>query len=206
MGKGLFLRSKNHTWWVTTFAAGPKNSWLTYAADSSSALVCLAWELGVRRSPLGYVALAGVSGYLAWGLSEYAFHRWLYHQPHGMLVDGHRIHHEDPLVLIAMPWFMTTATVLGLWYLCSVVLRLPLFSACVAGWLEGSLWYSLIHHSHHHWGIRNPWLRKLRAHHHIHHQCPEFNFGVTMRLWDIAFGTRYREQAYLPRVKGGSPP
>ncbi|SRR5216684_7030382 len=64
MGKGLFLRSKNHTSWVTTFALGSKNSWLTYAADSSSALVCLAWEIGVRRSPLGYVALAGVSGYV----------------------------------------------------------------------------------------------------------------------------------------------
>jgi len=88
MGKGLFLRSKNHTWWVTTFASGPKNSWLTDAADSSSELVCLAWEIGVRRSPLAYVALAGVSGYMAWGLSEYAFHRWLYHQPHGILEDG----------------------------------------------------------------------------------------------------------------------
>jgi hypothetical protein len=62
MGRRLSLRSKNQTWWVTTFALGPKNYWLTYAADSSSALLCLAWEIGVRRSPLGYVALAGVSG------------------------------------------------------------------------------------------------------------------------------------------------
>lgn len=58
-----------------------------------------------RRSPLGYVALASVSGYMAWGLSEYAFHRWLYHQPHCILGDGHRIHHENPSVLIVMPWF-----------------------------------------------------------------------------------------------------
>ena len=57
MGKGLFVRSKNHTWWVTTFALGPKNSCLSYAADSSSAVVCMAWELGVRRSPLGYPLL-----------------------------------------------------------------------------------------------------------------------------------------------------
>jgi sterol desaturase/sphingolipid hydroxylase (fatty acid hydroxylase superfamily) len=206
IGESLSLSSERRRWWVTKFALGPKNYWPSYVADSSSALFFVAWEIGIRRSPLGDVALAGASGYMMWGFSEYAFHRWLYHQRHGILAEGHRVHHEDPVVLIAMPWFMTTATVLGLWYLCSVVLRLPLFSACVAGWLAGSLWYSLVHHSHHHWGIRNPWLRKLRAHHHIHHQCPEFNFGVTMRLWDIAFGTRYREQAYLPRVRGGSPP
>jgi hypothetical protein len=29
------------------------------------------------------------------------------------LGQGHRVHHEDPGVLIAMPWFMTTATVLA---------------------------------------------------------------------------------------------
>ena len=28
-----------------------------------------------------------------------------------------------------------------------------------------------------------------------HHQFPEFNFGVTMRLWDNVFGTRYRKFA-----------
>jgi sterol desaturase/sphingolipid hydroxylase (fatty acid hydroxylase superfamily) len=206
MGKGLFLRSKNHTWWVTTFALGPTNSWLTYAADSSSALLCLAWEIGVRRSPLGYVALAGVSGYMAWGLSEYAFHRWLYHQPHGILGDGHRIHHEDPLVLIAMPWFMTPTTVFGLWYLCSVMLRLPCFAAGLAGWLAGSVWYGLVHHSLHHGAMRNPWLRTLRVSHRIHHHFPEFNFGVTMRLWDSVFGTRYRKRAHVPRVAGGSQP
>jgi sterol desaturase/sphingolipid hydroxylase (fatty acid hydroxylase superfamily) len=139
---------------------------------------------------------------MMWGLSEYAFHRWLYHQRRGLLADGHRIHHEDPEVLIAMPWFMTTATVFGLWYLCGVVLRLPLISACVAGWLAGSVWYSLVHHSHHHWNLRQSWLRQLRAHHRIHHECPEFNFGVTMRLWDNVFGTRYRKRAHLPRVEG----
>jgi dihydroceramide fatty acyl 2-hydroxylase len=193
MGKGLSFRSKNHMWWVTTFALGPRNYWLTYAADSSSALFFLAWEIGVGRASLGDVALAGMSGYMLWGLSEYAFHRWLYHQRHGMLADAHRVHHEDPGALIAMPWFMITATVFGLWYLCSVILRLPSFAAGLAGWLVGSVWYGVVHHSHHHWATRIPWMRKLRVHHRIHHHFPEWNFGVTMRLWDNAFGTGYRK-------------
>ena len=186
---------------MTNFALGRKNYWLSVVA-ASSAPFFLAWEIWVRHSPLGDVAVAGASGYMLWGLAEYAFHRWVYHQRHSILGDAHRIHHDDPGVLIAMPWFMTTTTVFGLWYLCAVVLRLPLSSAGLAGWLAGSVWYSLVHHSHHHWDIRQSSLRKLRAHHYIHHEFPEFNFGVTMRLWDNIFGTRYRGRAYLPN--GGS--
>jgi sterol desaturase/sphingolipid hydroxylase (fatty acid hydroxylase superfamily) len=107
-------------------------------------------------------------------------------------------------MLIAMPWLLTAPTIFGLWYFCAVVLRLPLSSACLAGWPAGSVWYSLVHHSHHHWDIRTSWLCKLRAHHRIHHRFPEFNFGVTMRLWDNVFGTRYRGRAHLPQDKGGS--
>jgi sterol desaturase/sphingolipid hydroxylase (fatty acid hydroxylase superfamily) len=95
-----------------------------------------------------------------------------------------------------MPWLMTGPTMFGLWYLCAVVLRLPLASACLAGWLAGSVWYSLVHHGLHHRDIRLSWFRTLRAHHRIHHQCPAFNFGVTMRLWDSAFGTRYRGRVF----------
>jgi hypothetical protein len=92
---------------VKKFALGRKNYWLS-VADASSAPFFLAWEIWVRHSPLGDVALAGASGYMVWGLSEYAFHRWVYHQRHGILGYGHRIHHEAPGMLIAMPWLMTT--------------------------------------------------------------------------------------------------
>ncbi len=190
---------------VTKFALGRTNYWLS-VADALGAPFFVAWEIGVRHAPLVEVALAGGSGYLVWGLAEYAFHRWLYHQRHGILADGHRIHHADPEMWIAMPWFMTAPTIFGLWYLGAVVLRFPLSSAGLAGWLAGSVWYSVVHHSHHHWDPRQWWLRKLRAHHQIHHECPEFNFGVTMRLWDNALGTRYRGRAYVPRVEGGRQP
>ena len=199
----LVLSATRRKWLLTTFAVGRTKYWVS-VADASSAPFFLAWEVWVRHSPLGDVALAGASGYMLWGLSEYAFHRWLYHQRQGILGEGHRLHHEDPRMLIAMPWLMTAPTMFGVWYLCAVVLRLPLASACLAGWLAGSVWYSLVHHSHHHWDIRQSWLRTLRAHHRIHHQFPEFNFGVTTRLWDNVFGTRYRKQAHLPRVEAGS--
>jgi sterol desaturase/sphingolipid hydroxylase (fatty acid hydroxylase superfamily) len=121
-----------------------------------------------------------------------AHHRWLYHRPDSILGDAHRIHHDAPRTLLAMPWFITTAAIFGLWYLGACVARISLLSAGIAGWLAGSVWYSVLYHSHHQWDIRIRWLRRLRTHHRIHHRFPTVNFGVTMRLWDSAVGTRYR--------------
>ena len=44
----------------------------------------------------------------------------------------------------------------------------------------------------HHWSPGGAWMRGLRAHHRVHHKFPDCNFGVTMRLWDDVFGTRFR--------------
>jgi len=177
---------------VAKLAVGQGNYWLSYVVDASGVVFSLAWEIAIRRSSLRDVAVAMIAGFLLWGLFEYVFHRWIYHRPRSILGDAHRMHHDAPRTLLAMPWFITAATIFGLWYLGASLLRLPLFSAGIAGWLTGSAWYSVLHHSHHHWDIRSRWLRRLRTHHRIHHRLPDVNFGVTMRLWDSAFGTRYR--------------
>ncbi len=174
------------------YALGAKNYWFTFIADTSTALFFLIWAFEVGHAYSFYIALAAFAGYLIWGLSEYIFHRWIYHQAEGVFGDGHRIHHEEEDVLIAMPWFMTTLLMFALWYAFAVRLNFPLFAACLAGWLFGFVWYSVVHHSHHHWNIQNTFMRKLKAYHRVHHQLPETNFGVTMRFWDIVFGTRHR--------------
>lgn len=184
-------------WGMNKFALGSGNYWFTFVADASSALFFLIWTFLQGSRPVT-VVLSAVVGYLLWGLSEYVFHRWIYHQPEGIFGEGHRIHHEKDQVLIAMPWFMTTGAVFALWYLISVKLALPLFSASLAGWLAGFVWYSLVHHSHHHWSLNGPVMRRLKAYHRVHHQFPEFNYGVTMRFWDAVFGTRYKRSASEP--------
>ena len=192
MGKPPSFGKKAKNWGLETFALGAKNYWFTFIADTSSAIFFLIWQIQHERDRLLFAASAFVVGYVLWGLSEYIFHRWIYHQPEGVFGDGHRIHHEQDLVLIAMPWFMTTLSVFGLWYLIAVKLHFPFFSGCLAGWLAGFIWYSLVHHSHHHWNIENFWMRKLKAYHRVHHQFPDCNDGVTMRFWDVLFGTRHR--------------
>jgi sterol desaturase/sphingolipid hydroxylase (fatty acid hydroxylase superfamily) len=194
MRKGLTLPLNEATrqWILANLASGSKNYWFTFLADSASALFFLGWELNSSHPHPTFAFLALALGYGTWTLTEYGFHRWLYHDPHGVLGDGHRLHHDQPLAPLAMPWFLTTLFVFTLWYVCALILRWPFFSAGLAGWLLGFVWYSLIHHSHHHWNFRNSWMRKLKAYHRVHHQLPGVNFGVTMRFWDTAFGTLHR--------------
>ncbi len=187
------LSANARKWLLENFALGVKNYWFTFIADSSSALFFLAWDLFAKHERPLFALAALALGYFLWGLTEYIVHRWVYHQPDGIFGDGHRMHHEDALALIAMPWFMTTISVFGLWYVVAEVLRVPRFSAGLAGWLAGYVWYSLVHHSHHHWDIRSVWMRKLKAYHRIHHQFPDRNYGVTTRFWDDVFRTRFQK-------------
>lgn len=180
------------------FAMGTLNYWFCFVADACTALFFLAWELDRGLGPV-QVAAAFFAGHLLWGLTEYAFHRWVYHQPKGIFGEGHNIHHTEAKALIAMPWFITTATMFGLWYGISLRWGVPGFASVTAGWLIGFVWYSLVHHSHHHWAIRLGWVRRLKAYHRVHHQFPDRNYGVTMRFWDTVFGTRYVRPSGIPQ-------
>ncbi len=198
MVKKAVYGSETRSWLLKRFAMGTINYWFAFIADASSALFFLIWEFLARpRHPI-LVGTAMVGGYMLWTLTEYIFHRWVYHQEEGIFSEGHRIHHTEAMVLIAMPWAVTTITVFGLWYFLSVTLKVPYFSGALAGWLAGFVFYSVVHHSHHHWNLSNTWFRKLKAYHRIHHHFPNFNYGVTMRFWDLVFGTRYRKAAHEP--------
>jgi len=192
MLQGLISDAETRRRLLKAFAMGTFNYWFAFVADFSTAAFFLGWELthGVH---LWQACAAFTLGFILWGFTEYGFHRWIYHQPEGIFGEGHHIHHIDTKQLIGMPWFITTATMLSLWYCVTVRGGVPGFASVVAGWLVGFVWYSLVHHSHHHWAIRSSWSRKLKAYHRVHHQFPDRNYGVTMRLWDLVFGTRYRK-------------
>lgn len=198
MGQRVVTPSGANGWILARFAMGTVNYWFAFIADFTTALCFIVWDIAVRGYHPALASLAFFTGFILWGLTEYIFHRWVYHQAEGIFGEGHRIHHVKAEVLIAMPWFITTLTMFGLWQLCSRKLGIPYFSSLLAGWLIGFVWYSLVHHSHHHWNLRNVWIRKLKAFHRIHHQFPERNYGVTMRLWDTVFGTVYRKPVLGP--------
>lgn len=141
-------------------------------------------------------------GWLAWTLVEYTVHRFLYHTTFlGSLLNrlrdrAHWMHHRHPKdpYCLAMPPLMSA--ILGtafffLFYLVLADMAFPFFS----GFMWGYLYYLLIHYYQH--KISKPhFLKKLHAHHVIHHYIePNSNFGVSTRLWDIIFGTLYRKNS-----------
>ena len=94
-----------------------------------------------------------------------------------------------------MPWFIVTAAFGSVWFVFAYLLHVHFLMGSLAGLLTGFVCYGLFHHVHHHYHFKNRQYRKLRAHHFIHHQYPDSNFGVTSRLWDHVFGTTYRREA-----------
>ncbi len=193
MAKFVDSMPNSRSYMLEKFALGAKNYWMAFIADSLTAIFFIGWQfLDQPRHP-ATVLLSLFGGYFSWTLTEYIFHRWVYHQEKGIFGEGHRIHHTEAKTLIAMPWFLTTLTMFALWHYVSRVLGIPFFAGVLAGWLAGFVFYSMVHHSHHHWSFKFIWFRKLKAYHRIHHHFPAYNYGVTMRFWDIAFGTRYQK-------------
>jgi len=173
--------------------------WIGFFTDPLTILFLLVWDLAVLGSNALLLAASFLAGLLGWTLLEYCFHRWIYHRGRTLLHAGHTLHHEDPKMLIGMPWFLNTSVYMGVWYIFTYWLEARYVSGFSSGVLAGFIFYYCFHHIHHHFNPKNSWYRKLRAHHKVHHQMPETNFGVTNRLWDRVFGTTYRKAAKAPK-------
>ncbi|HAO99887.1 MAG TPA: hypothetical protein DCQ83_07565 [Fibrobacteres bacterium] len=192
MGNLSSIGMNAQRWILNKFALSRVNYWSTFVIDFSTAVFFVIWGIHYSPNHLWSVVTAFIAGIGSWTLTEYVFHRWIYHQPQLIFGEGHALHHEEDEMLIAMPWFISTLLMFALWTPITYVFGFSLFSPVLGGWLVGFVYYSLVHHSHHHWNLEIGWMRKLKAYHRVHHQFPNCNFGVTMRFWDIVFGTRYR--------------
>ncbi len=179
---------------LVSLATGRGNYWFSFVSDPLTVLFFLFWEAFVLRSSILVVTVSFGSGLLSWTLIEYVFHRWVYHKGRTPAHVGHKKHHEAPEALIAMPWFIVTAVFASVWYVLAYRLQLHFILGWLAGLLAGFVFYGVFHHIHHHFHFKNRQYRKLRAHHFIHHQYPDVNFGVTSRLWDHVFGTTFRKE------------
>lgn len=168
------------------------NYWASFASDSATALFFLFWSFYARTVSWPVIALLFVAGLAVWTLSEYVFHRWVYHQERGIFGSGHRMHHDAEKAYIAMPWFISAVTIFAVWYGVTIAAGVHAFSGLAAGWMTGFVLYSWVHHVHHHAALGNLRMRKLRAYHRVHHRFPETNFGVTTRFWDRVFKTEFK--------------
>ena len=173
------------------------NYWFGYVANFS----LVAWMvshafahghlLTTIPEALGYSAL----GLGAWTLTEYGFHRYIYHAIPSFLSVGHDLHHKQPKELIGVPWYLTTVAVIAIF---SGLIRMldPAMVGLVAGftWL-GYIFYCICHHGSHHWSFKNTWFRRMKRNHLLHHAYPEYNWGFTTSVWDSVFRTVWTEDA-----------
>jgi 4-hydroxysphinganine ceramide fatty acyl 2-hydroxylase len=190
---------------LSRIAQSKSTYWFGFFSDPLTILFLVGWDVFVLGSSPYLIAASFLAGLFTWTLVEYCFHRWVYHKGDTLAHNGHLLHHDEPEALIGMPWFITSLVMYSLWFVFGYLLALGSASTYVSGWLFGFFFYYTFHHiMHHQFNLKSSWYRKLRAHHKIHHQIPERNFGVTNRFWDQIFGTTYRKSEAAAKKRPAS--
>ena len=153
-----------------------------------------------------------VIGYLAWTLTEYFSHRYLFHTifplPFGLgprfqfLIHGvHHIYPNDPLRLVMLPLLSVPSMLIAL-----TIIRL-LFGASfawpvLAGFMAGYVIYDWVHYWTHYGQPKSDFAKQVKRLHMLHHfRDAEKGFGVHAIWWDYVFGTAAYQEGDTPGSK-----
>jgi len=154
----------------------------------------------------GAVVALMLFGYIAWTLTEYFGHRYLFHTvfnlPFGLgprfqfLIHGvHHIYPSDPLRLV-MPPLLSAPIMLIALSLIRLLFGATLAWPVLAGFIAGYVLYDCVHFWTHHGQPRSDFARMVKRLHMLHHfRDAEKGFGVHAFWWDYAFGTAYEKGA-----------
>jgi len=152
----------------------------------------------------GLVVFFLVFGYVAWTLTEYFGHRYLFHTvfplPFGLgprfqfLIHGvHHIYPSDPMRLV-MPPLLSGPIMLIALGVSRLLLGPTLCWPGLAGFMIGYVIYDCAHYWTHHGQPRTETGRMVRRLHMLHHfRDPTKGFGVHAIWWDYVFCTNYRK-------------
>lgn len=154
------------------------------------------------------------AGILVWSLTEYVFHRFLFHMKVGnnsnlkkfhFIVHG--AHHKFPFDktrLIFPPIFSLFIVIFYYNCLISPIFYGKLFNdrIVMAGGISGYLIYDSIHYYLHHGNPINNYFYNLKRYHASHHFINHNNgFGVSSILWDKIFNTKISLRKLKFRLK-----
>lgn len=180
-------------------------------------LPVVAWLLfrAVAVHELGIGGLLGMAmaGLVAWTLTEYTLHRFVFHYParsragQRFVYLFHGVHHDAPndKTRLVMPPAGAIPIMAVLWLLFSLLLPHPWHEPFMAFFIAGYLAYDYLHFATHHFPMRHPALRFLKQYHMRHHFSGEAaRYGVSSPLWDIVFRT-YAPATGEIRARGKSP-
>jgi sterol desaturase/sphingolipid hydroxylase (fatty acid hydroxylase superfamily) len=185
-----------------------ENDWLERASHVHPVTPALVWmpviawllwrSLAVDRLDIAVMAGLAPAGLLAWTLTEYLVHRFLFHwRPRSpaarrLVFIVHGVHHEtpdDPTRLL-MPPVPAIAGFAILYAIVRTMLGSPWAEPFFAFFLLGYLAYDYVHLAVHRGRPRTRVGRVLWRWHMLHHfATPEARWGVSSPVWDHVFRT-----------------
>ena len=155
--------------------------WKAFVTVQMNALTFFAWFL---------------AGLFIWTFTEYILHRFVFHfepssdwgkQLHFIF---HGVHHDYPndANRLVMPPSASIPLALGFYFLFDWLLPTGAIFAFFPGFIGGYLGYDMTHYALHHANFKNPFLRKLKQHHMLHHYSDATKgYGVSLSFWDKIF-------------------
>lgn len=139
-----------------------------------------------------------VGGWLAWTITEYALHRFVFHlEPESTRLQQivfviHGNHHTDPNDPLRnlMPPIVSVPIASLIWFAC-VALMGPIGHWFFLGFIVGYVIYDLLHYACHQFPMTGRLARILKVHHMRHHFDREgVNYAITGMIWDRLFWTK----------------
>lgn len=165
----------------------------------SPVVAWLLWRtFALHQLPLLPVLGIGALALLAWTLTEYTLHRFVFHYPARSKLGKrfvylfHGNHHDDPRdkTRLVMPPSGGIPIMAVLMFLFGLVIPSPWIEPFAAFFIVGYLIYDYIHYATHHFSMKSPVAKYLRRYHLKHHYSGEVGrYGVSSPLWDFVFGT-----------------
>jgi len=165
---------------------------------SPVALILLYRSFAVLDMSPGAVVLMAPVALLAWTLTEYLAHRFIFHfegrnhVTRFLVFLFHGVHHEAPQdkTRLVMPPAGGVLLMSLFWLFYRELIPAPWIEPFFAFFIFSYLGYDYIHYATHHFRMRNPIGAFLKRYHMEHHfKDSHAHFGVSSPLWDYVFQT-----------------
>ncbi|MCX2454088.1 sterol desaturase family protein [Pedobacter sp. PLR] len=137
-------------------------------------------------------------GLFIWTLTEYVLHRFVFHfypkSEWGRRIHFifHGVHHDYPndAQRLVMPPSASIPLAAAFYFLFRAIFPVNMLDGFFAGFIMGYLFYDMTHYMLHHAKFSNPFWKKLKQHHMLHHYDDSTKgYGVTSDMWDKVFGS-----------------
>jgi sterol desaturase/sphingolipid hydroxylase (fatty acid hydroxylase superfamily) len=144
----------------------------------------------------GYV----FSGLFVWTFAEYILHRFVFHfypeSSWGKRIHFifHGVHHDYPndAKRLVMPPSASIPLALLFFFIFDLILPSNVVYPFFLGFITGYLIYDMTHYALHHANFKNPFWKKLKQHHMLHHYSDSTRgYGVSSDFWDNILGSKF---------------